>query len=207
MFPYGNDSEREQFNSLSYRFEDWLYEDEGRNAKKSEFVEKLKELEKLGNQILNRKKQEELRERNCSELQRVLSHYRTVLNDAKYDHIDAEEKAKIIAECNQVEGKVKGLIQQQLSLPKNGNPAFNADEIINKKKELEKFANAILSKPKPAPPPAPAPAQEAKPNTPSEDQSKTAPPPPSSTEDVPMKEVNEASQGEPMQDENSTEVD
>jgi len=192
---YGTDSERSAFNSLADKHEEWLYEDEGINAKKSELLEKLKELEKIGNVILNRKKQENSRESNLYEFQQTLSHFRNEINDPKYEHIEAEEKSKITAECDKAEIAIRDLFQRQNSLPKNVNPSFNAEEILTKKKELEKFAKPILNKPKPKPAPTPAPAADSKPTT-EEPQ----------TQDVPMKDA-EGSQAAPMDEDSANTVD
>jgi heat shock protein 4 len=196
--PYGTEPERAAFNALADKHEEWLYEDEGINAKKSELVQKLRDLEKLGNVILNRKKQEETRESNLFELKQTLNHYRNEINETKYEHIEAEEKAKITAECDKIENAVRDLLQRQNSLPKNVDPAFNAEEFLTKKKELEKLANPILSKPKPKPAPTPAPAAEPKPAE-----------QPQQQQDVPMKDAPEPAPAgaDPMNVDPSNNVD
>jgi heat shock protein 4 len=192
---YGTDSERSAFNSLADKHEEWLYDDEGFGATKSQLVEKLRELEKFGNAILNRKKQEDSRESNWIELQRVLAHYRNEVKDSKYDHIEAEEKSKITAECDKIESTVLGLLQRQSTVAKNVDPSFNAEELLTKKKDLEKLANPILNKPKPKPAPTPAPTATPAPET------------PTPAEDVPMNESTEPSQPEPMNEDPVNNVD
>jgi heat shock protein 4 len=198
--PYGTDSERSAFNSLADKHEEWLYEDEGFNAKKSQLVEKIRELEIIGNAIFNRKKQESARESNWEELQRVLNHYRKEIKEAKYEHIEAEEKSKISAECDKIESSVRSLLERQKSLAKNVDPSFNAEEILTKKKELEKLANPILSKPKPKPAPAPTPAPTPAPETNANTNGTQTP------EDAPMKDA-ENSQPEPMNFDPNNNVD
>jgi len=178
---YATETEKEDFSRVSYQIEDWLY-DEGDDVSKGVYNQKLAELKKYADPVVNRKIEDRLRTTNAAQLRDAINHYRTELTNAKYDHIEAEEKAKIAAECNRVEQNLQELLNKQQALPKTSNPIFHASELITKKKELEKLANPILSKPKPAPPPPPtttpaeAPKTEAAPNEqpPVSDPQKTA---------------------------------
>eukprot|EP01103_Thecamoeba_quadrilineata_P009051 TRINITY_DN1875_c0_g1_i1.p1 TRINITY_DN1875_c0_g1~~TRINITY_DN1875_c0_g1_i1.p1 ORF type:complete len:826 (+),score=224.88 TRINITY_DN1875_c0_g1_i1:37-2478(+) len=162
LAPFATEQEKEDFSRVSYEVEDWLYED-GDDTTKSAYNQKLAELKKYGDPVVNRKNEDFARSQNSALVRDSIRHYREELKNPKYDHIDPQEKAKIAAECDKIEQAVNDLLNKQQSLPRNSNPSFKASELLDKKRDLEKLANPILSKPKPAPPPAPKPEPTAAP--------------------------------------------
>lgn len=164
---YSTESERSTFDSALTAAEDWLY-DEGDDVTKGIYVAKKKDLQKLGDPIENRKIDHDKREVNYSELQKTIQHYRTVVHDGKYDHIEQDEKNKIVKLCQEAEGWADTAIAKQRSLPKTSPATLTPFDLTLKKEEIERLANPILAKPKPAPP-APAPAPTPAPATPTPD--------------------------------------
>lgn len=190
---YSTEEERSAFESALNAAEDWLY-DEGDDVTKGVYVEKKKELQKFGDPIVARKTAFEKREANYEELKKTIEHYRSVINDAKYDHIEQAEKDKILALCKETEAWCEDIMAKQRALAKTAPAVLQPQELVTKKEAIEKLANPILAKPKPAPPPPPAPetpAQEAPkaegttPEVPMADAS-SATPEAGKTEDVPM---------------------
>jgi heat shock protein 4 len=151
LFDYSTSDERDAISSLSYKIEDWLYED-GADQTKGVYVQKLDEIKKLGEPIAHRKTEENNRIITSEELFKTLNNYRNSVKDAKYEHIDKEELNKIVNECDKIQNEVSPLLEKQKTLAKSASPAILSSELINKRKDLEKMANQILSKPKPAPP-------------------------------------------------------
>jgi len=183
LSPYALDQEKEAFNSLANEIENWLYE-EGDDVSKGVYLEKLNQIRKLGDPISERKSEEYKREAALHELNETINRYRQSITDPKYEHIEKAEKDKIIAETNTLQNHFSTLFGKQSSLAKTATPVFYSGDVINKKKEFEKMANGILSKPKPAPAPAPTPAPTPTP-TPNPNESS------SSTPDVPMQDAEE----------------
>ncbi|CAM6092206.1 unnamed protein product [Calypogeia fissa] len=156
---YVTEQEREELTAKLQQTEDWLYED-GEDEIKSVYVAKLTELKKLGDPIEERQKEEELRGPAVLELRYCINSFREAAQskDPKYDHIDAAEKAKVIAECNKAEDWLKEKKQLQDPLPKAANPVLHAVDIKKKTEVLDRFCKPIMTKSRP-PPPKPAPSQ------------------------------------------------
>eukprot|EP01102_Stenamoeba_stenopodia_P022965 TRINITY_DN9768_c0_g1_i3.p1 TRINITY_DN9768_c0_g1~~TRINITY_DN9768_c0_g1_i3.p1 ORF type:complete len:496 (+),score=174.82 TRINITY_DN9768_c0_g1_i3:207-1694(+) len=201
---YATQEEKDKLESVLSAAEDWLY-DEGDDATKGVYVAKKAELQKLGDPISDRKIEHEKRAANYSAFKKTVEHYRAAINDPKYEHIEAEEKNKILQAALESENHLDDLWHKQSSLSKVATPVLRSDEINSKKEALERLSNQILSKPKPAPPaPAPAPAP-----TPAADANKSADATPANgTEDTPMADADSQSSsaaGKPTVDELPTE--
>lgn len=161
LYEYSTEDERSTFEAALTAAEDWLY-DEGDDVTKGVYVNKKKDLQKLGDPIVARKTDFEKREANYSELKKTIDHYRNAVKDAKYDHIEQAEKDKIVALCQETETWADGIIAKQRPLAKTAPAVLQPHELVTKKEAIERLANPILAKPKPAPPaPAPTPAPEA----------------------------------------------
>jgi len=117
LLPYSTQTERDAFSTLSNSVEDWLY-NEGANETKGVFIDKLNELKKIASPAVDRKSEDFKREKNMFDLEQTLSHYKTTINESRYEHIEKEEKDKILAECQTIKQTVDQLLQQQKSLPK-----------------------------------------------------------------------------------------
>jgi heat shock protein 4 len=149
------DDVRQQFSTLLTNTEDWLYED-GEDEAKSVYVDKLAELKKVGQPVVDRYHAHTELPPALEELGTALLHYRKVLDlysqkDEKYDHLDAEEMKKVE---KRVEDKFKWYnekLQQKSNCPLHSNPPVLPSEVFSEKRLLEAFVNPIINKSKPKP--------------------------------------------------------
>ncbi|KAF8052376.1 hypothetical protein N665_1567s0005 [Sinapis alba] len=176
FYEYITQSEREAFLAKLQEVEDWLYED-GEDETKGVYVAKLEEL---------KKKESQERGTVIGQLGYCVNSYReaAVSNDPKFDHIELEEKQKVLNECVGAEAWLREKQQQQEALPKYATPAFLSADVKSKAEALDKFCRPIMTKSKPA---VKAEAPQAK----AADEEKSEPQP-------------EASCEEPMETEKST---
>jgi heat shock protein 4 len=153
---YVTEHERDELSAKLQQTEDWLYED-GEDETKSVYVAKLGELKKLGDPLEQRQKEEELRGPAILELNYCINSFREAAQskDAKYDHIDAADKEKVIIECSKAEEWFKDKQQQQNALPKSANPVLLSSDVKKKTEFLDRFCKPVMTKPRP-PPPKPA---------------------------------------------------
>ncbi|KAG2328185.1 hypothetical protein Bca52824_010913 [Brassica carinata] len=142
---------REAFLVKLQEVEDWLYED-GEDETKGVYVAKLEELEKVGDPVEMRYKESQERGTVIGQLGYCVNNYReaAVSNDPKFDHIDLEEKQKVLNECVGAEAWLREKQQQQEALPTYATPAFLSDDVKSKAKALDKFCRSIMTKLRPA---------------------------------------------------------
>jgi len=196
---------RETFGQLLDNVESWLY-GEGEDVAKSIYIKKLDELKAQGEPIAKRKYEYENRYDILMVLRGAIEQFRLAASseDPKYEHIEKEEKNKILQECDTLEKWLNDTMAKQDHLPKHEDPLITCAEMNRKKVELEKFSWAILNKPKPKPPEPPKTEEKAtKPPEQQQQQQQQQNTDPSSatkpSEDSPMEDAQgHSEQGEQM---------
>lgn len=142
--------------------EDWLYTEEGEEATKSAYVEKLDALKKLGDPITNRFKEAEQRLSVISQLRETINRYMSeaTSTEEKYSHIDEKDKQSIVEKCATIQKWLEDQVARQSERPKDVDPVLTAVEVLKRKDEIIYFATPILTKPKPKAPKVETPGQE-----------------------------------------------
>lgn len=154
--PYCTDEESSKFSTMLEDFENWLYED-GFDAVKAVYAEKLAELRKLGDPIEYRKRESEARPSAIANLQKSLEGFKNWLNasstDDKFSHITDEERTKGHSKCDEASSWMYEMLDKQGSLTVSDDPAFSVSQVNAMIKEVSYVINPIMTKPKPKPKP------------------------------------------------------
>eukprot|EP00978_Attheya_sp_CCMP212_P029881 scaffold107872_cov51-Attheya_sp.AAC.4 len=163
LAPYCTDEEKAAFTTALETNENWLYED-GFDATKSVYAEKLDSLKRLGDPIEFRHGENTKRPNAVAVLQRTVEKYKTWTNslagDDKFDHITEEERQQSHAKCDEVSSWMYDMLDKQGSLGSNVDPAVTSDQINDKTKSLSATVSPIMHKPVPKPKPVPVPPPE-----------------------------------------------
>ncbi len=154
--PFTTEDERTTFSDALEKTENWLYED-GFDATKKVYAEKLKDLKAYGSPIEFRLSESKTRPNAMSTLQRTVEKYQSWLNsstgDEQYAHITEEEFKKCHDACDASSSWMYEMMDKQGSLASNQTPAITTAEINAKTNELTKTISPIMHKPKPKPKP------------------------------------------------------
>mmetsp|Transcript_24643 Transcript_24643/g.31412 ORF Transcript_24643/g.31412 Transcript_24643/m.31412 type:complete len:832 (+) Transcript_24643:88-2583(+) len=152
--PYCTEDEKAKFSAALESDENWLYED-GFDASKAVYAEKLRELNKIGNPIVARQYEAGARPNAVAILQRTAEKYKnwlnTTANEEKNAHITAEEKSTCHAKCDEVTAWMYDMLDKQGSLSLSDDPAVTVNDINAKSKELADTVSPIMHKPVPKP--------------------------------------------------------
>jgi len=156
---FTSSAEREKMDSDLMKAEDWLYDTF--DATKVMYVEKLDELKKIGDPIVFRYKEAEMRPDWIKAVQGTISNYSAAAKNPgeQYGHIAEDKLASIVKECDSLSAWLADLEAKQSALPKHEKPVLICSEIQKKNQSLAAMADEILREPKPKPPP---PAEEPK---------------------------------------------
>jgi len=153
---YGTDADKATFTTALEKMENWLYED-GYDATKSIYSEKLGELRAMGDPMENRQREAEARPVAMNMLKRTVEKYTNWLNtnasEEQYAHISEEEIKKAHTACDAANSWMYEMMDKQGGLSPHDDPAVKAVEINAKSNELAKEVNPIMHKPKPKPKP------------------------------------------------------
>ncbi|KAK1925442.1 putative heat shock protein [Papiliotrema laurentii] len=133
--------------------EDWLYTEEGEDATKSAYVQKLDALKVLGDPIVLRWKESEDRPKAAAALRESLNLYlnQAQSGDEKYSHIDEADKTKVIEKCATTQQWLDDQLARQAEKPKNVNPVITSAEMNKRREDVVYTCAAIMNRPKPKP--------------------------------------------------------
>ena len=152
--PYSTDAEKSTFSAALEGTENWLYED-GFDATKSVYFDKLSALKKLGNPIERRSIEGASRPGAVSTIQRKVEMYKAWLNDSQsnpiYAHITDEERQKCHMKCDEVASWMYDMLDKQGNVGVNVDPVVTLDQINAKSVELTDVCSPIKNKPAPKP--------------------------------------------------------
>lgn len=161
---FATEDEKAAFNTKQETIENWLYE-EGFDATKSVYAEKLAELKALGGPIESRASEAQERPKAVASLQNTLEKYKQWLNesqsDEKFAHITEEERNKCHEKCDEVSSWLYDRLDKQGSLPHNVDPVLKTSDIQDKNRELSTVIGPIKHKPAPKKKEEPKPAETA----------------------------------------------
>ncbi|KAJ3506317.1 hypothetical protein NLJ89_g6934 [Agrocybe chaxingu] len=178
--PYVQPEEKSKLLAGLQEAEDWLYTEEGEEATKSAYVQRLDTLKVIGDPIVFRYKEVDERKKSTANLRETLNNYmsQATSTDEKYAHIDEKDKQAVVEKVATIQKWLEDQTVRQSERPKNVDPILKSAEIEKKRDELIYFAIPILTKPKPKPVVTSTPASGTQ--TPKEEpkQDKTPPPPP-----------------------------
>lgn len=177
--PYVQASEKEQYLALLNEQEEWLYSDEGEDAKKSDYVDRLAKLHKLGDPLANRWRENEERPKAASALRETINMFMGAVQggDAKYDHLNDDDKTKVLEKCATAEKWLSDSLIRVQEQEKNKDPKVTVADMNAKRDDVLYTCNPIINKPKPKAPPAPTPSadQQQKKDEPAKENGKAEP--------------------------------
>lgn len=119
-----------------------------------QYIEKLDALKKVGDPVVWRFQEDQIRADWVQALSGTVSNYKGAAENPgeKYGHISPDKLTKIVAECNAVSQWLADNQAKQLNIPKHEKPVLICADMEKKNQELAKMADEILKEPKPAPP-------------------------------------------------------
>jgi heat shock 70kDa protein 4 len=149
---YGTDAEKAAFTAKNEETENWLYED-GFDAKKSAFADKLAELKKLGDPIEKRQSEAQGRAAAVAKLKDSLELYSNWVNESQvndiYAHITDEERTKVRNWCDEISGWMYEKLDQQGGLAPNQDAILTVADLEAKNQFLNVNCGPIMRRPVP----------------------------------------------------------
>uniref|UniRef100_A0A1A8PCK7 Heat shock protein 4b n=1 Tax=Nothobranchius rachovii TaxID=451742 RepID=A0A1A8PCK7_9TELE len=142
--------------ALSLKLEDtenWLYDD-GEDQAKQVYIDKLAELKKLGQPILERYMEAEDRPKAFEELGKQIQQYMKFveaykMKDELYDHLDEADVNKVDKLATDAMMWMNSAMNQQSKQSLTADPVSKVKDIRAKTREVFTACNPIVTKPKP----------------------------------------------------------
>lgn len=157
------EKEREKLSTQLTAMEDWLYE-QGDEANKTQFLERLKQLKDIGDPMEYKKWELEHREGRVTNFKKLIGKYQqwVTSEDEKYAHIGEDKRKEVKKFANDADAWLANLLIQQDRLKKFEAPKLKCKDIDNKYRELYANCDKIVNTPKPKPKVEPKKEEEAK---------------------------------------------
>lgn len=153
---YATAEEKDAFVTKNEATENWLYE-EGFDATKSVYAEKLSELKALGGPIEQRAAEAQGRAAAVSSLQATIDQYRSWVNESQsneaYAHITDEDRESVRNTVDGISGWMYEMLDQQGGLSPNQDAVLKIVDLTAKTQELNSKCGPIMRKPKKETPP------------------------------------------------------
>ena len=140
------------FSEMLMKSEDWLYDHF--EATKVELDDKLLELKKVGDPVVDRAKVRENLKEDIPQVYDLISKCRgqAANPSADFEHIPAEKKKEITDCADELESWMNGLEKKHNAQELYEDSCINTDEVIEKCKGLQKITDDVMNIPKPEPP-------------------------------------------------------
>lgn len=156
LYRFAEPASREKLLELCTSTEDWLYSEEGEEASKSMYVQKLSQLEKLGEPIVKRAVDFENRPEAETLLRNTISEYQKMIQSPLYDHIPMDELQKATNICGDALKWLETQLTAQSQFPLYQDPVLTCSTLKAEREKLIAKCVRILSKPRPKPAPTPS---------------------------------------------------
>ena len=171
--------DKEELLALLTKAEDWLYSEEGEDATKSAYTEKLDSLKQLGDPIVFRWYEYQELPRTAALLRDAINQYmsQATSGEERYAHIEPEKLQSIVEKTATIQKWLDDQLARQAEKPKTQPPVVTTEDIKKKREELVYFSTPILTKPKPKPAPETTGSAPPKEEAPKQDSATPTPPP------------------------------
>jgi heat shock protein 4 len=148
---YASPADKERLQSLMAAAEQWLYSDEGEDATKSVYLSKLQELKSIGGPVAERYREHDAIPAAAELLRQCIAEYTALAasKEERYAHIEASERAKVVAACASKEKWLKELLAKQAEKPLHQPLLVTSPQIIEEKNRLISTCFPLMNKAKP----------------------------------------------------------
>jgi heat shock protein 4 len=171
--------EKAQLLALLTQAEEWLYSEEGEDATKSAYTEKLDALKTHGDPIVFRWQEHQELPRTAALLRDAINQYmsQATSGEDRYSHIEPEKLQSVVEKAATIQKWLEDQLARQAEKPKTQPPVVTTEEIKKRREELVYFATPILTKPKPKPAPETTATPPPKEDAPKQDSATPTPQP------------------------------
>ena len=151
--PYGTDAEKAAFTALNEKTENWLYE-EGFDASKKVYAEKLAQLKTLGSPMEKRLAEAHGRPAAIQALQAHLEMYKNWVNNESqsnpaYAHITDDDRQIMHGKCDEISAWMYDMLDKQGQLAPNQDALLTVAELARQDRVLVETCGPVMKKPVP----------------------------------------------------------
>ncbi|GJN93471.1 hypothetical protein Rhopal_006528-T1 [Rhodotorula paludigena] len=149
---FSTDDEKDKLRSLASQAEDWLYSEEGEDATKSAYVERLNGLKALGDPVHLRFRETDERPKAAAQLRELLNGYQAKLaNEEDVAHIPEDKRQIVIESVANAESWLSNKLASQAEKMPYEKLSITSADILKRRDEVFNTCQSIITIPKPKP--------------------------------------------------------
>lgn len=158
---FSTDEEKAKLRELAAASEDWLYSEEGENATKSAYVERIDQVKAVSDPIALRVREQEDRPRAAAQLRELLNSYQEKINAGDLAHIPEDKLQTVIESVANAESWLSNKLASQAEKMPYEKLSLTSADILKRREDVFNTCASIVTIPKPKPKAEEAPKADA----------------------------------------------
>ncbi|GAA5971225.1 hypothetical protein JCM8115_005809 [Rhodotorula mucilaginosa] len=148
---YSTDQEKAKLRELAAAAEEWLYSEEGEDATKSKYVERINEIRAVSDPIALRVKETDDRPRAAAQLRELLNQYQEKINSGDLSHIPEDKLQTVVESVANAESWLSNKLASQAEKMPYEKLSITSAEILKRREDVFNTCASIVTIPKPKP--------------------------------------------------------
>ncbi|GAA5865319.1 hypothetical protein JCM8547_005053 [Rhodosporidiobolus lusitaniae] len=146
---FATQADSDKLRELASAAEDWLYSEEGEDATKSAYVEKLDAIKAVGGPVGLRVREQDDRPRAAAQLRELLQGYNDKINSGEVAHIPEDKLQTVVEAVANAESWLGNKLASQAEKLPSDKLSITSEQILARKEEVFNLVQPIITIPKP----------------------------------------------------------
>ncbi|BGP34378.1 adenyl-nucleotide exchange factor sse1 [Rhodotorula toruloides] len=146
---YSSEEDKEKLRQLASQAEDWLYSEEGEDATKSAYVERLDGLKVIADPIALRYREQDDRPRAAAQLRELLNEYQAKVDSGDLSHLPEDKLQKVVETVANTQAWVSNKLASQAEKMPYEKLSITSAEMLARREAIFNELQPIVTIPKP----------------------------------------------------------
>ncbi|BGO94211.1 hypothetical protein NBRC10512_006845 [Rhodotorula toruloides] len=146
---YSSEEDKEKLRQLASQAEDWLYSEEGEDATKSAYVERLDGLKAIADPVALRYREQDDRPRAAAQLRELLNEYQAKVDSGDLSHLPEDKLQKVVETVANTQAWVSNKLASQAEKMPYEKLSITSAEMLARREAIFNELQPIVTIPKP----------------------------------------------------------
>ncbi|BGP02542.1 Heat shock protein-like protein SSE1 [Rhodotorula toruloides] len=146
---YSSEEDKEKLRQLASQAEDWLYSEEGEDATKSAYVERLDGLKVIADPIALRYREQDDRPRAAAQLRELLNEYQAKVDSGDLSHLPEDKLQKVVETVANTQAWVSNKLASQAEKMPYEKLSITSAEMLARREAIFNELQPMVTIPKP----------------------------------------------------------
>ncbi|BGP10390.1 Heat shock protein hsp88 [Rhodotorula toruloides] len=146
---YSSEEDKEKLRQLASQAEDWLYSEDGEDATKSAYVERLDGLKAIADPVALRYREQDDRPRAAAQLRELLNEYQAKVDSGDLSHLPEDKLQKVVETVANTQAWVSNKLASQAEKMPYEKLSITSAEMLARREAIFNELQPIVTIPKP----------------------------------------------------------